>query len=152
MGYNKDMNKSDNISNIEKQGLCLLDKINYDDIVALSIAEYGAMGDPGAIIVMKKDLSHFWFHHYNIDPEKLKQRLPILKNLRLGCGDAINVEVGWASYYYGYGNYLFIRDEYYHEAKKSLEIAKLSGVIITPNRWPNIISEAIQKVQSGNIV
>lgn len=151
MGYNKDMNKGDNISNIEKQGLRLLDKINYDDVVALSIAEYGAMGDPGAIIVMNKDLSHFWFHHYNIDPEKLKQRLPMLKNLRLGCGDAINVEVGWTSYYYGYGNYLFIRDEYYHEAKKSLEIAKLSGVIITPNRWPNIISEAIQKVQSGNI-
>lgn len=149
--YNKNMNN--NISNKEKRGLSLLDKIKYDDIIAISIAENGAMGDPGAVIVLNKNLSQCYFHHYNIIPEKLKKKLPIFEGLRLEFGNAIITEKGWDIYYFGVGNYLFIREKYYKKLKQSLDSAKTSGVSSAEicSKWPNLIQDTIKDIQSGNI-
>lgn len=142
-----------NISDKEKRGLSLLNKIKYDAVVAISVAENGAMGDPGSVVILNKDLSQCYFHHYNVAFEKLKQKLPIFEGLKVEYGDATITEKGWDVYYFGAGNYLFIRDKYYKKSKNYLDAAKISGMSAGKIyfNWQHIVQKAIKEIQSGSI-
>ena len=88
-----------------------IQKIKPDDLIAITIAEGGAMGDPGAIELVDKDLQIYRTHFGEIEKEDLEKVIPFLKTLGIGFGDVEGLSKDWGYLYTGFGNYLFIRPE-----------------------------------------
>jgi len=87
-------------------------RLNYDDFIAVTIAEGGAMGDPGAIEIVDKDLKIYHTHFGEIDDSLLRKKIPFLKTLVVGFGDIDGLDDNWSGLYTGYGNYLFVKPKY----------------------------------------
>ena len=92
-----------------------IDAIKYADIVAITIAEAGAMGEPnGFYIAMKNyDLYHTNLGNTPISNEKMLEVFPLLKTFDCFCGQVTNLNGEWESFYMGFGNYLVVRKQYY---------------------------------------
>ena len=90
----------------------ILNGLNYDDLIAVTIAEGGAMGDPGAIEIVNSNLDIYHTHFREIDNNLLQEKIPFIKNLQIAFGEIDGLSKDWAGLYAGYGNYLFVRPEY----------------------------------------
>lgn len=88
-----------------------LKSIKPDDIIAITLAAGGAMGDPSAIELVDKKLRVYYTHFGEIDNSKLKKVIPFLDTLRVAFDDIEGVGDDWVGLYAGYGNYLFVRPE-----------------------------------------
>lgn len=86
--------------------------INPDDLIAITIAEGGAMGDPGAIELVDSKLKLYHTHFGEFDGEDLVKIIPFLKTLDIGFGEVDGLPEDWDWLYTGYGNYLFIRPKF----------------------------------------
>lgn len=89
-----------------------LKNLNYEDFIAITLAEGGAMGSPGLIEIVDEDLSYYYTHFGKIDSEILEDKLSFLKTVRLEFGNIKNLEKNWVGLYTGAGNYLFVRPKY----------------------------------------
>lgn len=90
-------------------------KINYDMIIAVTVAEGGAMGDSGGLQVVDEEMKVF---HSNINTgkvpyEELAKKFKLLKGFNCSPTDINNKNLGWKWYYLGGGNALLIREKYY---------------------------------------
>ena len=88
-----------------------LKTIKPEDVIAITIATGGAMGDPGAIEIVDKDLKVYITHLSEIDTSKLEGVIPFINTLQVMFDDIAGAGDDWAGLYTGYGNYLFVRPE-----------------------------------------
>ena len=79
------------------------------DLIAVTIAENGAMGDPGAVELVNKELDVYCTHFGEIEKTKLEAAIPFLKSLGVFFGQVDGLSEDWEYLYAGYGNYLFLR-------------------------------------------
>ena len=89
--------------------------INYDGIIALTIAEGGAMGEPNGFQVVDENMKlyHSNFADGKIEYKKLETAFPVLKSFKCGFDDVQKLDNGWKWISLGMGNYLIIKEEYY---------------------------------------
>lgn len=94
-----------------------LTKDNYNDydlldIVAISIASGGAMGDPGAIEIVTSGGKVFYANplYEDISTEQVFTACPILSEVELGIFGCVKKPIGWNFIYLGYGNHLILHD------------------------------------------
>ena len=88
-----------------------LKSIEPKDIIAITMASGGAMGDPSAIELVDKNLKVYFTHFGEIDNSKLEKVIPFLNTLDVMFDDIKGTGDDWAGLYTGYGNYLFVRPE-----------------------------------------
>jgi len=124
----------------------LLGKTNYleydlRDILALSIAEPGAMGDPGSILIVS---SQGDFFYVDITYDQLSSVCPIVKDVKLDMFGKDESPIGWIPIYLGCGNHLFIKDTIYEQfqlgQKKKF---KENQDILLYNIWLDIVLDCI---------
>ena len=90
-----------------------LASLKPNDIITVTVAEGGAMGDPGAIEIVDKKLNIYHTYSGKIDSEILYEKIPFLQKLELVFGNIIGLdEKKWSGLYTGFGNYLFVRPKY----------------------------------------
>lgn len=89
----------------------VIDEINVAEIIAIALADGGAMGDPGAIILVDKRLKKFCTHFGIIDDKKLVKVIPFLEKIKVNFDKVTGLDKDWDYIYTGFGNYLFIRPE-----------------------------------------
>ena len=90
----------------------LLKGLKPKDFIAITIAESGAMGDPGAIEIVDKNLKFYHTHFGEINDKILQEKIQFLNTLKIGFGDIDGLDKNWTGLYTGYGNYLFVRPKY----------------------------------------
>lgn len=125
-----------------------IDTIKYDDIVAITIAEAGAMGESnGFYVVMKNcELYHTNLGNTQISNEKMLETFPLLKTFDCFCGNIINLNDEWKYFYMGFGNYLVVRKEYYEiimqYIKENLPKDFQRGYLY--QKWYDIITKVVK--------
>lgn len=130
---NKEFSFNKYIDSIEKKEIELsneiFDSIDYNKIIAVTIAEGGAMGEPNGFYAVddKFNLYHTNFAYGKVNFEKLKNKF-ILFNEEVDM-----IEKNWSWFYMGFGNYLLVRtflgetikkfiDEYFSDVYKHAEL------------------------------
>lgn len=89
-----------------------LKSLKVENFLAITIAEIGAMGDPGAIEFIDDKLNLYCTHFGEMSDSLLEEKIPFLKTVQIMFGSIKNLSDDWAGIYTGYGNYLFVRPEY----------------------------------------
>lgn len=90
--------------------------ISYEDIVFFSLAEGGAMGTPGEVIIAEKKNDTVKWNVLNtltIPHEALLAIYPPLETFDCGFGRASGIQDGWNYVDLGCGNHLLVRNDYY---------------------------------------
>jgi len=91
--------------------------ISYEDIVFFSLAEGGAMGCPGEVLIATKNDDGVKWYCLNTMTENnddLCAVFPPLKTFNCGIfGMASGIQDGWNHVDLGMGNHLLVRDDYY---------------------------------------
>ena len=84
-------------------------KIQSGDVVAVAIAEAGAMGDPGSIELVDTTLKMYRTHFGELPDKAIVKMIPFVTEIELGFGDVAGLNDSWTWLYLGFGNYLFVR-------------------------------------------
>lgn len=98
--------------------------LKYADIYAVMLAEGGAMGEAGALVVIekKKDgvkISHANYVYGSFDMNVFAQVFTPLQTFQCGIfGKASGIAPGWRHIDLGAGNHLLVRDCIYPEFEK----------------------------------
>ena len=97
--------------------------IKYDDVIAFTIAEGGAMGEPNGFYVVTKELLQYHLNFGTTDIKEiiLLEQFPILKTFSCFVSQVTNLEKGWNWFSMGFGNYLIVKNEYYDKVKDYIE-------------------------------
>ena len=93
-----------------------INKALFKNVMFFSLAEPGAMGQPGAVIFYVKsgELYHFNYVCGDVDMSKVEKKFPVLAETHFGVfGINTTVPEGWHYVYLGMGNHLLIKDEVY---------------------------------------
>lgn len=102
------------ISNVD------LRKSVFRDTQFVMFAESGAMGEPGAVVIVTSDGSIFHCNYVygDIELSKLCKVIPVLGEWYPGLFGAYDrIPEGWSCEYLGAGNHLLIRNDIYDEFK-----------------------------------
>ena len=88
--------------------------IKYKNIIAVTIAEGGAMGEPNGFYAVESDykLYHFNFGSEAINREELFDKFPLLKTFKCFFENVDNLDEGWEWFNMGFGNYLIVRNTF----------------------------------------
>ena len=123
--------------------------IKYDSIIAITIAEGGAMGDPNGIEIVLKDMSLYYFNlgYTDINVGKFFEDNPVLKSIKCSIGQITQIDDNWKWFNMGFGNYLIIRKEYYEKYNNILleKIGKEYGAGQLYNSWYKILNDTIMQ-------
>ena len=103
------MRKNVNTVNLTDE---LLKKLKTEDFIAITLAEGGAMGDPGAIEIVDKDLKFYYTHFGEINDKILEDKIPFLKTVQIRFDGVTGFGDDWDYLYTGFGNHLFVKSEY----------------------------------------
>lgn len=90
-----------------------LKDIKPENIIAVTIASGGAMGDPGAIEITDKKLNIYYTHFGEISTEELERVIPFIKQFDKIFSDLwmkgeAKINNDWTGIYTGFGNGLFV--------------------------------------------
>ena len=123
--------------------------IEYSNIVFLSLAEAGAMGSPGEIVVASKrdGVSEWYAFNYLIDIPgfEVTEFLPLLKNFDCGVfGDVSGVSDGWNYFNLGAGNHLFVAQNAYAFFAAKVESLAIKHPALLYRMWKNIACEILE--------
>lgn len=126
--------------------------LNYEDIIAFTVAEGGAMGNPGNIeIVVSKNDNLIGYEtnpsYGGIPLYKLYKAIPWLEKLVVGIGYIANVGEGWTHINTGYGNHLFIREFMSDSFEKKSKDKKVSEIYVSWKEWVAEISKTVKFVK-----
>lgn len=118
----------------------LVKKIKYDDVIAFSIAESGAMGKAGNVeIITYADHELLGLSNNSLCGGlpfyKLYIVIPWLEQLQVGLGFAKNVGEGWKYISLGMGNHLFVRDYLYEDLVKLTKGKHESVIYKSWKKW-----------------
>lgn len=127
----------------------IIKKLEYNDIIAISVAESGAMGCPGNIEVVTYRNNKFLGYDTNpmfggVPYYKLYKAVPWLEKFRCALDCVENVGEGWKHIDTGFGNHLLVRDALYDDLNE-LSKGKTKGEIY--NSWKQWIVEVAPKIQ-----
>ena len=121
-------------------------EINYEDIIAVTIAESGAMGEPNGFYAVDKNLNvyHLNFYFTDIDGRDIVQVFPLLKTFKCFFGYVKKLDEDWNSFNMGYGNYLIVRKSIYYKVNLSIEkiLGKNWMVSELYKKWYDVIKDA----------
>ena len=97
-----------------------LREIEYKNIIAVTIAEGGAMGEPNGFYAVESDykLYHFNFSSDTINKKDLFDKFPLLKTFKCFFEHVDNLDDGWEWFNMGFGNYLIVRDTFSKKVSK----------------------------------
>lgn len=97
--------------------------IDFDRIIAVMVAEGGAMGEPNALLVVDENMKlyHSNFAFGNFKPEELKEKFPVVAGFDCPSDKINELDLGWKWFYLGAGNALLVRDQYYEHFKNRVE-------------------------------
>ena len=127
----------------------ILSNLKTENFIAITIAEGGAMGDPGAIEIVDKELKLYRTHFGEIDDKLLRERIPFLNTLQIGFGNIDGLDKDWAGLYTGYGNYLFVKSKYEKPILKYIDNnysnTKLPKVVELYSHWYEALTKIIGK-------
>lgn len=106
-----------------------LKKEIFEDVLFFSVAEGGAMGVPGEIIVVNKKPAAFAMNHVFgnkiVDYRKVMELFPVFSQCRFKIfGYDSEVPEGWNYVNLGMGNHLIVADEVYEEFRRLTEDCK----------------------------
>lgn len=90
----------------------LFKSLDTKDFIAITLAEGEAMGNPGAIEIVDKDLKFYRTHFGEIDGKILEDKIPFLKTVQIRFDGVTGFGDDWSYLYTGFGNHLFVRPEY----------------------------------------
>lgn len=91
-----------------------LKKSIFKDVMFFSIAEGGAMGEPGGVFFFDKNGQSYHFNYVfgDVDIGKVEKLFPALTNCEFGMfGLDSKVPEGWNYVNLGMGNHLIVNDE-----------------------------------------
>lgn len=126
-----------------------LNKKTFKDIMFFSLAEGGAMGEPGGIVFYNKEgkTYHFNYVYGDADMGKVENLFPVLSECRFGMfGINSTVPDGWNYVNLGMGNHLIVNDEVYPRFKELLEGEEEPSVVY--GMWRQI-ADTILSSSSG---
>lgn len=83
--------------------------------IAFSMAEGGAMGSPGQVIIVDERLDVYDFYLHNMEKEDVTKIIPALFECHWGGWGNIIPAFGWKYADLGAGNHLFVADAIYEE-------------------------------------
>ena len=95
-----------------------INKALFKNVMFFSLAEAGAMGEPGAALFYVKsgELYYFNYVYGEVDMEKVKSKFPVLAECRFGIfGMDSSVPEGWHYVNLGMGNHLIVSDKVYNQ-------------------------------------
>ena len=122
--------------------------IRYEDVVAMTIAEGGAMGEANGFYVAMKnyDLYHTNFGNSQVTQEQLYETFPLLKTFNCFFGEAGGLNGEWEYFNMGFGNYLIVRQEYYDVIKNYIKDNLPDDYQHGPlyRNWYNIIKKTVK--------
>lgn len=97
--------------------------INFDEVIAITVAEGGAMGEPNGLLVVDENMKlyHSNFAFGNFKPEELKEKFPIIGGFACPPDKINELDLGWKWFNLGAGNALLIKDKYYEYFKDRVE-------------------------------
>ncbi len=97
--------------------------INYSDVIAITIAEEGAMGEENAFQAVLKDLTTYYINleDTDISTKEFHNAFPVMKEFSCFFGKVKYPDKDWVCVYMGYGNYLLVRHEYETSLNKYLK-------------------------------
>jgi hypothetical protein len=87
-----------------------------DKALFFSLAEGGAMGEPGGILFITDDgkLYHANYVFGDLKHETIKEAFPVIDECRFGLfGIGTTVPIGWTYISLGFGNHLIVKDNCY---------------------------------------
>ena len=112
--------------------------------VAFSVAEGGAMGCPGRVIIIDDKNNIYDFYLHELEKENVMKILPALyesKRAVLGIDPSTS---GWNRVYLGMGNHLMVADSIYDELREiTLSRYKYFGIGELYQHWIGVVQEII---------
>jgi hypothetical protein len=126
--------------------------IKPDDVVAITLASGGAMGDPGAVEITDKNLNVYYTHLSEISSEKLERIVPFIKKIDdifadIWVGDKVEIDGDWAGLYMGFGNCLFVRPELKEPMLNYIKAnyTECSSNVELYTHWYDTLKEVVKK-------
>ena len=119
------------------------------DIVALSFAYAGAMGEPGGINMIDRDgqiyHANYCFGDNLLDSEHIKDIIPIFDGIQWGLMGCEPHNDEWVAVNLGFGNHLLMLKEISDGFQQKVEAAniQLSGELF--QKWPGFVLGLIGK-------
>lgn len=127
-----------------------LTKALFDKVSFLSVAEGGAMGEPGAVVFFAENgaLYHFNTLFGDVGFEKFAKLFPMITKCEFGMfGIGSRVPDGWVYVNLGMGNHLIVRDNVYSEFEARIgefdDPARIYGV------WIETASKVLDEKNNG---
>ena len=116
--------------------------------IAFSVAEGGAMGCPGRIIIIDEKNNVYDFYMHELEKEDVMKILPALyesKRAVLGIDPSTS---GWNRVYLGMGNHLMVADSIYDELREmTLSRYKYFGIGELYQHWIGVVQEILHSKQ-----
>ena len=116
--------------------------------VAFSVAEVGAMGYPGRVIIIDEKNDVYDFNLHELGKDDVMKILPALyesKRAVLGIDPSTS---GWNRVYLGMGNHLMVADSIYAELREiALNRYKYFGIGELYQHWIGIVQEILHSKQ-----
>lgn len=97
--------------------------IDFDEVIAITVAEGGAMGEPNGLLVVDENMKlyHSNFAFGNFKSDELKEKFPIIGGFDCPPDKINELDLDWKWFNLGAGNALLIRDKYYEYFKDRVE-------------------------------
>ena len=119
----------------------------FTNIAFMSVAEPGAMGAPGEIIIYNMDGKSYYFNYVydEINVEVIHKAIPIIKECYFSFAKKKYPD-GWKFMYLGFGNNLLIREELY------ANFSKLIGDVSPADaygKWEEAAEEILKEINGG---
>lgn len=125
-----------------------LNKATFKNVMFFSLAEPGAMGEPGGILFYVKsgELYHLNYVYADVDIKKVEKFFPTLTECHFGIfGIDSEVPEGWKYISLGMGNHLIMRDEVYQEFMDEFPEETESSIIYM--NWVEIAANILKKYE-----
>lgn len=128
-----------------------LNMASFKDVMFLSFAEGGAMGDAGAIVFYVKSGEGYYLNYVygDVDITKVMALFPVLERCKFGiCGIGSEVPEGWKYVDLGVGNHLLVKNEVYDSFRSHIgenyyppvvyrEWSKIADRILNTDKYSN---------------
>ena len=116
--------------------------------IAFSVAEVGAMGYPGRVIIIDEKNDVYDFNLHELGKDDVMKILPALyesKRAVLGIDPSTS---GWNRVYLGMGNHLMVADSIYDELREiALNRYKYFGIGEIYQHWIGVVQEILHSKQ-----
>ena len=125
-----------------------LNKATFKNVLFFSVAEEGAMGEPGGVLFYVKsgELYHFNYVFGDVDLEKVKEFFPTIGKCKFGMfGLGSSVPQEWNYVNLGMGNHLIVRDEVFNWFLEDIGIDTPPSTIY--RNWLEVADEILKDLQ-----